>query len=374
MKKITIIALHLGYGGIEKAICSLANMLCDTYQIEIISTYKLYNKPVFDLNEKVKVTYLLEEKPNKKELLSSIKEVNVFSLIKQIFISARILHLRKYKMIEAIKKIDSDIIISTRIMHNQWLSKYGKKNTIKIAWEHSHHNNNKKYIQKLMTSCSNIDYLIPVSKELTEFYSKIISSRTKCIYIPLALDSIPKKQSLLDEKQIISVGRLSKEKGFLDLIDIFKFVNQQRSDWKLNIVGDGLEKENIEDKIKNEHLENNVIMHGYQKKDKINDLLLNSSIYVMTSFTESFGLVLIEAMSYGIPCICFDSAQGALEIIDNNINGFIISNRDKMVMADKIIQLIDNVELRCDLGKKAKEKANLFNPENIKKEWFKLID
>ena len=69
MKKITILALHLGYGGIENAIATLANLLSKDYEVEIISTYKLYSEPVFKINDNVKITYLMENiKPNKKEL------------------------------------------------------------------------------------------------------------------------------------------------------------------------------------------------------------------------------------------------------------------------------------------------------------------
>jgi len=374
MKKITIIALHLGYGGIEKAICSLANMLCNQYDVEIISTYKLYDKPVFNIDKKINVRYLMNEKPNKKELIESIKKRNIISFIKQSFISLKTLFLRRQMMVAAIKNINSDIVISTRIMHNNWVSKYSKKNTLKLAWEHSHHNNNKKYINKLIKSCKNINYLIPVSKELTNFYSKRVLSKTKCIYIPLALDNIPNENSLLKEKQLISIGRLSKEKGFIELIDVFKIVNTRRPEWKLSIVGDGLERYNIEEKISIEQLDKYVIMHGYQNKDKINKLLLKSSIYVMTSHTESFGLVLIEAMSYGLPCISFDSAKGALEIIDDNINGFIIKNRNKEEMANQIVTLIDNFNLRLALGEKAKEKSRIYDPNNIKQEWIKILD
>ncbi len=374
MKKITIMALHLGYGGIEKAVCLLANILSNEYEVEIISTYKLYDKPVFNLNDKVVVKYLLNEKPNKKELFESIKKHDIVSFIKQSFMSLKILFLRKYIMIKAIKNIDSDVVISTRLMHNNWLSKYGKKKILKIAWEHSHHNNNKKYINKLIKSCQNIHYLILVSQELHNFYSKIINHNTKCIHIPLALEHIPSENSSLKEKQLISIGRLSKEKGFIELIDVFKEVNLRKSEWKLNIVGDGLEKEIIKQKIKENQLEENIIMHGYQNSDNINKLLLKSSIYVMTSFTESFGLVLIEAMSYGIPCIVYDSAKGALEIVDDNVNGFVITGRNKEEMVNKIVQLIDNFELRLSLGKNAKEKSKLFNIDSIKNTWKEVIE
>lgn len=54
MKKVTILALHLGYGGIENAVATLANLLCEKYEVEILSVYRLYNEPVFDIDERVK--------------------------------------------------------------------------------------------------------------------------------------------------------------------------------------------------------------------------------------------------------------------------------------------------------------------------------
>lgn len=371
MKKITIIALHLGVGGIEKAISSLANMLCNEYEIEIISTYKLYDKPSFFIDSKVKVNYLISEKPNKKELLDSIKKFNIKSFFIESLKSLKVLYLRKKCMIDAIKKSNSDIIISTRPFHNGLVGKYANKNTLKIAWEHSHHNNNDKYIKSLINSCKNVDYLVSVSKELNEFYSSRVNST--CRYISLSLDSFPIKTSSLDKNEITVVGRLSKEKGFLDLIDVFKLVNTKYPNWHLNIVGDGIEKENILKRIEQNNLNKFITMYGFKEKEEVNEILSNSSIYVMTSFTESFGLVLIEAMSYGIPCISFDSARGSLEIIDNNINGFIINNRDKEEMAKKIISLIKNFKLRKEMGNNAREKSLIFSSNNVKDKWISLI-
>ena len=66
MKKVTILALHLGYGGVENAVATLANLLCEKYDVEILSVYRLYKEPVFELNNKVKVRYISSIKHNKK--------------------------------------------------------------------------------------------------------------------------------------------------------------------------------------------------------------------------------------------------------------------------------------------------------------------
>lgn len=377
MKKITILALHLGYGGVEKSIASLSNILVEKYPVEIISVYKLYKKPAFHIDKRVKITYLLDEdlSPNKKEFKEALKSKDIFKILKEGFKSIKILRLKRLKMKKTIKDIKEGIVISTRIEHNSILSRFGNNNLTKIAQEHTYHNNNEKYIKNLVKSCKNIDYFMPVSEELTLFYSKYFNNtKTKCLYIPHSLDYIPNSSSILQNKSIVSVGRLSKEKGFEDLIDVFYKVVNNRTNWTLNIIGDGEEKEKIEEKIKSYDISKNVILHGYQDKNYIGDMLLNSSIYVMTSYEESFGIVLIEAQSFGVPCIAFDSAKGACEIISDNIDGYLISNRDKEEMANKIIELIDNEELRLKMGEKSKINSLKYSKENISKEWFNLLE
>ena len=194
-----------------------------------------------------------------------------------------------------------------------------------------------------------------------------------CIYIPNAIDTIPKHLSSLKEKRLISVGRLSPEKGFLDLLKVYNILQLEYPDWCLDIVGDGVERKNLEEYIKKHNL-NNVTLHGFQGKEYIDSLLDKSSIYVMTSFTESFGIVLLEAMSHGVPCIAYDSAEGAKEIITSGDNGFLIKNRNIDAMVLKIKNLIENEKLRKKVGKTARESINKYTCEVVGEEWFTLIE
>lgn len=375
MKKITILALHLGYGGIEKCISSLANVLSNEYEVDIISTYKLYDNPPFKLSKNIKITYLMEEKPNKKEIKDALKNLKLITYFKELLKALNILKKKKHLMIKAIKDCNSDVIISTRDIHNLWLGTYGKKDTLKIGWEHNHHNNNQKYIRKIVNSVSNLDYFVLVSKELEEFYrQKLEENKCKTVYIPNTLDYYPKKVSNLEEKNIISIGRLSKEKGYLDLIDVYKLVHQVYPNWKLHIVGDGVEKEKIKQKIEKYGLNDKIILHGYQEKKYINQLLEKSSVYVMCSHTESFGIVLLEAFSFGIPCVAFDSARGATEIISNNWDGYLIKDRNKENMAKKICELISNENRRIIMGANGIKKAKQYDINVIKEKWIKIID
>ncbi len=94
----------------------------------------------------------------------------------------------------------------------------------------------------------------------------------------------------------------------------------------------------------------------------------------MASVEESFGLVLIEAQSFGLPCIAFESAKGACEIIDDKVSGYLIKDRSKVDMANAILELIDNLELRRSMGEKGRDNACKYSKENISAMWFDFLE
>lgn len=375
MKKISILSLHLGYGGVEKSIAALANLLCDKYEVEIACSYKLYEKPVFDIDERIKIIYLTNVKPNRNEFSKAVKSKNPISILKEGIKALNCLRLRRKTMIKYITHTDSDIIIATRDIFDDWLGEYGSKEKLRIGWEHNHYHDDLKYALEITRAASKLDYLVLVSKNLEEFYKKkLINSKCKCVYISNIVDNIPKRTAPLQEKRLISIGRLSEEKGFIDLLMLYNKIEKTYPDWCLDIIGDGKEKQKLETYIRKHHLEDKVTLHGFQKKDYIDKMLQKSSIYLMTSHTESFGIVLIEAMSHGLPCIAFSSAEGAREIIDSGRNGYLINNRNFEAYIKKVEDLMNDIDTRKAIGKKARKSVKKYSGEEVIKDWYKLIE
>lgn len=369
MKKITILALHLNFGGVEKYISSLCKMLEDDYDIELIVTYR--SKPAFDFSRKIKIRYLIDGMPNKDEFKKSLKNKQIFKTFKEGIIAAKMLLLKRILNIKAIKNIESDYIITTREFHSKLVGKYAKKNIVKIATEHNYHNNDVKYVNKLLKSVANFNFLVVVSKELKDYYDKL--SRIKVVYIPNTIDFIPKEKSKLNKNNIVAVGRFSKEKGFDDLIDVFKLVNNEIDDSKLYLIGDGNQMPLIKEKIDNYGLNGKVILTGFLSQSEIKNFYLESKLYVMTSYTESFGLVLIEAMSYGLPCVAFDCASGAREIINEN-NGVLISDRNSQDMAKEIIKLFKDSERLKKLAGQTLNTCKKYSMDEVKQKWMNLLE
>ena len=375
MKKVSILSLHLGYGGIEKSVAALANMLVEKYEVEIACSYKLFDESVFPVDKRVKIIYLTDVKPNKDKIKKAWKKKRMFKLFKECCYAMKVLHKRKSTMVDYIKNSDSDVMIATRDIFDEWLGDYGDEDVLKIGWEHNHYHGDFKYADNITRSNRNLDYLVLVSDSLREFYSKeLIKSKCEVVYIPNVIEGIPEKIAPLDEKRLVSVGRLSPEKGFMDLLKIFTLLKKDYPDWSLDIVGDGVEKERLAKFIKEHDLEDSVTLHGFRDKDYIDELLHKSSIYLLTSYTESFGIVLIEAMSHGVPCIAFDSAEGARDLIQSGKNGYLIKNRSYSAFIKKVEDLIKRKEERKRVGKVSRQGVKQYTCEVVKEQWFNLIE
>ena len=369
MKEITILTLHLGFGGIEKYVSSLSAMLKDEYKIKIISTYRVLDTPPFNFDG-VEIEYLTNLKPTKEELIASIKEKNIKNIIKYTYLNIKTLFLKYFKNIVAIRKINSDYIITTRDFHNILVGMFAKKEVIKIATEHNHHNNEINYITKIVKSVKKFDYFVLVSNELKQFYSPLVKP-TVCKHIPNVIEKSSEKPNKLGNFNLISIGRIEKVKGFDDLILIMEQLVKINKKYHLDLIGDGTEFENIKKLINEKKLEKNITMHGFLSHEQINKVIKDESLYVMTSHSESFGIVLIEAMSYGIPCVAFDSASGGVEVIKDK--KLIIKDRKIKKMVKTIDELLNDKKRLKQLGKNVFNESNNYLSSNVKEDWKKIL-
>ena len=372
-KKVTILALHLGTGGIEKYVCDLSRMLSPKYNVEVISTYKVNEKPSFEFPKEVKITYLINDYPKKEEFKLALNNKNLKDIFKYGYQLGKLYLLRYLKNVLYIEENNSKYIISTRTFHNKLVGSNKNRDTIAIATEHNYHNNNKKYVKKLCFSCNNIDYLVLVSEELKEFYGKLLED-TKCIYIPNVIDNINKyRKKEKTHNKLVSVGRLVKEKGYEDLIDVIDIIKKDIPDIKLDIYGDGQLKEKLQTKINNLKLNNNIKIKGFLEYKKLMQEIKNYDVYVMSSHTESFGLVLLEAMSQSVVCIAFDSASGARNLLKED-RGILIPNRDKEEYAKSVVSLLKDTNKINKLNKNAYEYIKIYDIKNIQTMWLDLLE
>ena len=176
--------------------------------------------------------------------------------------------------------------------------------------------------------------------------------------------------STLENKQVIFVGRYAYQKAIPDLLEIWKLVNKRHPDWNLEMYGDGPYEDYINDVIKN----GNYNILSYPPTSDIHKQLVDSSIFIIASYYEPFGLVIGEAMSCGLPVVAFNCPFGPAEQIKNGENGFLVENRDIEAFADRVCQLIEDKELRQKMGRAGIASVQRYLPDKIMPKWKELFE
>jgi len=191
--------------------------------------------------------------------------------------------------------------------------------------------------------------------------------------IPNLLPFYPQNISTQSKSAAIAIGAISYVKAHDMLVDIWKIVNKNYPNWNLCIYGAKTDfYTNVKNKIKENYLENVIFLN-----EPVNDVMLkylDSSMFLMTSRKEGLPMVMMEAMSCGLPCISFDCPTGPAELIQNDYNGYLIPFGDLQTFADKVMYLIENEEKRQLLGRNARNFISKYSVENIMRIWIDLFD
>ena len=152
---------------------------------------------------------------------------------------------------------------------------------------------------------------------------------------------------------------------------MFNEFHKQNKEWTLDIYGEGPLEETLKNKVKEHHLESFVNINPYEQD--VSTCYLNSSVYLMSSKLEGWGMVIGEAMEYGLPVISFDIAS-APELITNNKNGFIVENYNEEQYVSKMLELANNEELLHQMGAAAREASLKRTNQSIVREWITLFE
>lgn len=199
---------------------------------------------------------------------------------------------------------------------------------------------------------------------------KIPESKVKTIYNFARITTLTNDYDVTTKK-IVSIGRMTEEKGFDLLIQIAEKVLPLNLVWQWDVYGDGPLLEEYKKRVETLGLENQ--LHFFGNQSDAGNLIRNYALYVLPSYREGLPLVLLEAKFSMVPSISFDIQTGPNEIIRDGVNGYLVQPYDVDAMADKIQYLIDHDDVRSQFSKNQKIDDEKFNEENILEKWKHLI-
>lgn len=193
------------------------------------------------------------------------------------------------------------------------------------------------------------------------------------LVIPNPLSFYPEENQIssLNTKKVLAVGKQSYQKGYDRLLQSWQLVQPKFPDWTLTIYGTIQTKEGLAQLSEELGITNSVAFHPPVKN--IAEKYQEASLYVMSSRYEGFGMVLTEAMAYGVPCVSFDCPYGPSDIITDKKNGLLVPNGDTVQLAEALVTLMTNDKQRIEMGMKARQDVQRYLPASIAQEWDLLF-
>ncbi len=344
-------------GGAENITLQLANELSNIYEVHIISLFKKNDSPIIHLDNKIRIHYL------------SLGQGSISrNIIRFSYNLSLILKSNKVSLLFSITAGPNEIAwLASKLARSKW-----------IYCEHSNLENQTygkiHYLRQYIGAKFSDHIVCLTQRDFRNFVKKLNVSERKLSVIPNFVDfnKFYNESYNIRSKKIISVGRLVLVKQFDHIIMIGKYIFNKYQDWIWNIYGDGELKEDLQNLINKNNLENHIFLRG--KVNNIMEILPEHSFLVMTSKYEGLPLSLLEAQFCKLPIISYDCPTGPGEIISDNKNGFLIEEQNLKEMQQKIDYLISNSDCRLKFSKNACLNLDLYKKENVLKSWIKLIN
>jgi glycosyltransferase involved in cell wall biosynthesis len=357
--KIGILVYKMsGVGGVEKITSEKINSWIENFGYDVVLiTKNETGAPFFyNINEKCK-HYNLNIKPKLKGdsgIKHYIKNLpNAFKLFTEL---KKIIETEKIDVLfTTIRGIDSLVIPFVKIKVPKVSEIHGS------GFAH----NKKAWILKRLIVNRYKKFIVLNKSEVDYYPLKNIA------VIPNFIDNSDYNYSKNEKKNIIiSAGRISKEKQFDHLIDIWSIIAPKYDKWEVHLYGDGPIKV-LREKIDAMGLQNSFKI--FPSTTQIKDKMQEASIFALVSATESFSMVLLEAMNAKLPIVSYDSPNGPKNIVTDGKDGFIVPLNDKVAFAEKIELLINDALLRESFIENQKMKLDMFSKKRVMNQWNDLI-
>ncbi len=376
MKLLYCIPSLYNPGGMERVLTEKVNYLVNVgdFNITVVTTDQMGKSLRFPLDIHIRVVHLDID-------FNGHYSAGIF---KKILLHRKKIAIYREKLIKIINESRIDVCISLCGKEIDFLYKL-PVNCKKVAELHFALNYRKQFLMsnhngvlwrilgeirtcQLKKAVKTLDRLVVLTQNDLKDWQLI---QNNVIQIPNINPLINPVKSKKTAKRVLSLGRLDAQKGHDMLIDAWRLIARRFPTWTLEIYGQGEWYKKLQAQIINYNLQEKIILKGIVCN--VEKVYCESSIFVLSSRYEGFGMVLIEAMSCGLPVVSFDCEHGPREIINDEHDGFLVEPNNIEMLADKICFLMENETSRISMGCNAIESVKRFSKETIMRKWIELF-
>ncbi|WP_239108744.1 glycosyltransferase family 4 protein [Microbispora siamensis] len=374
-REIRILLLHAnGMGGTIRTVFNLAGYLARTHDVEIVSVVREREEPFLPVPPGVRVRYLDDRLPRRKGLLSRFPS----RLVPKDEAAYHWFTLRTdLKLVRYIRSRRRGILIGTRPGLNLIAARFAPPEIITVAQEHGNLSSHQPLVRKqIIRRYGRHDAVVTLTQADLRTYERSFGKARKDL--PAVLAQVPNATprlnggvSPLTAKTVVTVGRLTWGKGYDLLIRAWAHVAARHPDWTLRIYGGGPRQEKLQASIDKRGLSERVFLEG--PAEDVGAVLADASMFVLSSRHEGMPMVILEAMSKGVPVVSYDCPTGPKEMITHGHDGLLVKPEKIHAMADAICALIEDEDLRREMGANALKTAARYDLDVIGARWEDLL-
>jgi len=364
-------------GGITRTVINLADYLSKHYEVELVALTRRSGDAFFPLPAEVKVISL-----NDRHAKFGLR----WRLVRGLLGRCPSLLVHEYDsrytdfslwtdlLVLNYLKAATGVLITTRPSLNVLAARHAPFGVRTIGQEHTNlgtkgaalRTDIKRYYPRL-------DALAVLTETDRRDYAELFNlGAPPVVLLPNAVPAIDGGRADPTHKTVVAAGRLTRAKGFDRLIPAWSQVARTHPDWRLEIYGSGPESGALQQLIDEHGQSRTVRLMGRTKE--LGHALANSSIFVLSSRREGLPMVILEAMSKGLPVVSFDCPTGPADIVVDDQNGVLVPNGHIPALAEVLRELIEDDEKRARLGNGALATATRYDIEAIGQQWTELID
>lgn len=349
MKKVVFVIESLGFGGAERVVSVISKLLCEKYQIKIITFIK---------------------KEQEYEIDERIERINI-----DIGTGGKKFICGRKQLVRVLTDYGIDIVIGFDILPNilvtsiprrkrKWKTIISERNAPKQAEISRKSKLLRKIYYRRTDSC------IFQTKAAREYYCTYLRKHSVIIPNPI-MDNLPERE-YKDSHRFVAVGRLACQKNYPCMIKAFSLFIKENPEYTLDIYGEGEEKEHLEQLINELKLSENVRLCGSHAN--VHERIKDAQLYLMSSSYEGMPNALMEAMEMGFPVISSDCPSGGpAELIEDGVNGYLFTVDDCNGMKEKMCMAINNRQLE-QMAEKAKKIKVDYSSQKIAAMWEQAIE
>lgn len=362
-------------GGMERVLSLKANYLAlQGHDVHIIITDGGQKQPYFFLENSIKIH----------QLDIDFEEPYRYSFLRRFCLYQLRMKIFKKKLNSCLCQIKPDITVSLLRRDINIINKMtdGSKKVGEIHFDRLHYRKfNASWVPSIFHPYIQRQWMNALIRELRKLSKFIVLTYEDAAFwpelqnvavIPNPTSFFPDKVSDCTQKQVIAAGRYVSQKGFERLIAAWPKVVEKHPDWILKIYGDGWMRDQLQQQVKELGLTQNCLLE--HSVSDIASKFTESSVFVLSSRFEGFGLVIVEAMACGLPVVSFACYCGPRDIISDGIDGLLVDEGDTEELAASINRLIEDDDLRIKMGQMARLKAGNYKIEHIGNQWEKLFE